>query len=149
MSMFNLDGQLVAGQLSNMYAGDVFIEILRGRRENTTAISASDLQQQLIGVHQQYSEVIDQYNRLADRFNGLLADSKRMETAYAEVIAKKDRQIAQLISEKADLAAEREESRLSACEGWNKHHDALVEIEQLKIKAGELPSDEGKPDIVP
>jgi hypothetical protein len=76
----------------------------------------------------------------------MIADNKRVDAAYAAALAEKDRLLAQLAADNGRLAAEKEESRKSAAEGWSKHHDALVEIERLKLKCGELLPDERKPD---
>ncbi|GLR66567.1 hypothetical protein GCM10010909_12470 [Acidocella aquatica] len=141
--MFNLDGQLVAGQLSNMYTGDVFIDILRSRRE----MKAEEMQQQqLFAVQQRYAWLVAKYNNLADRYNGVLADNKKVDAAYADALAEKDRQIARLTAEKADLAAEKEEFRHIGYETCGKLSYALEEIQRLKIKAGELSPPELKPD---
>jgi hypothetical protein len=143
MSMFNFDGQIVAGVLQTQQAGEVF----RGILESRAAMKAEEMQQQQAFANQQrHAGLVAKYNNLADRYNGVLADNKKVDAAYAEVLAEKDRQIAELAAEKVQLSAEKEESRRSASEGWSKHHDALVEIERLKIKAGELQPDERKPD---
>ena len=137
--MFNFDGQLVADAVFIQRMGDT----LQGIRDRRAAVKVEEMQQVLLFANKQrYALLVTKYNDLVDRYNGIIADNKRMDAAYSEVIAEKDRQISQLIEEKAELAAESEESRLSAQEGWDKHHDALVEIERLKIKAGELPPDE-------
>lgn len=143
MSMFNFDGQIVAGVLQTQQAGEVF----RGILENRAAMKAEEMQQQQLSANQQrYAGLVAKYNNLADRYNGVLADNKKVDAAYAEALAEKDRQIARLTAEKVDLATEREESRRSAFEGWGKLLDALDEIKRLKIKAGELPPDEPKSD---
>ena len=78
--------------------------------------------------------------------NRVIDEKKRGDAAHTEAIADKDRRIAELAAENDKLAAEKEECRQSASEGWAKHHDALVEIERLKLKCGELLPDERKPD---
>jgi hypothetical protein len=126
-----------------MYASDVFVDILRSRRE----MKAADMQQQQQFADQQhYARLVAKYNNLAERYNGVLADNKTVDAAYADALAEKDRQIAELKIENKNLAGEKEESRRSAFEGWGKLLDALDEIKRLKIKAGELPPDERKPD---
>ena len=90
MSMFNWDGQIVASQLSNMYAGEVFIDILRSRGE----MQAAD--QRLVNLHHQYAQLVARYNNLADRHNAVLAENKRVDAARDEAIAEKDRRIAEL-----------------------------------------------------
>jgi len=141
--MFNLDGQLVAGQLSNMYTGDVFIDILRSRRE----MKAEEMQQQQLFADQhRYALLVAKYNNLADRYNGVLADNKRVDAAYTDALAEKDGQIAELKIENKDLAAEKEEVRLIGYETCGKLSYALEEIQRLKIKAGELSPPELKPD---
>jgi chromosome segregation ATPase len=141
--MFNFDGQLVATSLAIQDAGEFCRSFIRDR----AAITAADLQHELIAVHQRYEQLAGRYNNLADRYNDVLEENKRFDAAHADAIAKKDGQIAQLVAEKERLAAEREESRRSAYEGWTKLTRALEEIERLKIKAGELAPDERKPDV--
>jgi hypothetical protein len=144
MSMLNIDGQLVASALLQQQTGDVLTEILQHRRE----MKAADLlHQQQYADQQRYAWLVAKYNDLADRYNRVLADNKRVDAAHAQTLAEKDRQIAQLMAENERLAADREESRRSACEGWSKHHDALVEIERLKIKSGEKLPDEPNPNL--
>jgi hypothetical protein len=144
MSMFNFDGQLVAGVLQTQQAGEVFRGILDQRRQ----MKAEELQQQqLFADQQRYAWLVAKYNDLADRYNGVLTDNKQVDAAHASVLLEKNRQIAQLTAEKERLAAEREESRRSAYEGWTKLTRALEEIERLQIKAGELAPDERKPDV--
>jgi len=140
--MFNFDGQLVANSLAIQDIGEFCRSIIRDR----ASISAADLQQQLIAVHQQYGHLVTRYNKLADRHNVLIDEKNIVDGAHAEEIADKDRRITELAAENDKLAAEKEESRKSAAEGWSKHHDALVEIERLKLKCGELLPDERKPD---
>jgi hypothetical protein len=143
MSMLNIDGQLVASALLNQQAGDVFNDILKHRSE----MKAAEMQQQQHFADQQsYARLVAQYNLLADRYNVMIADNKRVDAAYAATLAEKDRLLAQLAADNGRLAAEKEESRKSAAEGWSKHHDALVEMERLKLKCGELLPDERKPD---
>lgn len=141
--MFNFDGQLVATSLAIQDAGEFCRSLIRDR----AAITAADLQHELIAVHQRHEQLVDQYNNLAGKYNGVLAENKRFDAAHANAIATKDGQIAQLIAEKERLAAEKEESRRSAYEGWTKLTRALEEIERLKIKAGELVPDERKRDL--
>ncbi len=143
MSMFNFDGQIVADALHAQQIGDFCRDLIRDR----AAISAGDLQQELIALHQRYEQLVGRYNNLADRYNDLLEENKRFDAAHADAIATKDGQIAQLVAANERLAAEREESRRSAYEGWTKLTRALEEIERLKIKAGELAPDERKPDV--
>lgn len=140
--MFNFDGQLVANALAIQDAGEFCRSFIRDR----AAISAAELQQELLAFHQRYGQLVGRYNDLADRYNRVLADNKRVNSANANAIAEKDRQIVQLAAENERLAAEREESRRSAYEGWGKHWEALDEIERLKIKAGEISPDERKSD---
>jgi len=142
MSMFNWDGQIVADVLHAQQIGEFCNGLIRDR----AAVTAADLQQELIAVHQQYGQVVARYNQLADRFNRVIDEKKRVDAAQTEAIADKDRRIAELAAENYKLAAEKEDSRQSASEGWAKHHDALVEIERLKLKCGELLPDERKPD---
>ncbi len=144
MSMLNIDGQLVASQISNMYTCDVFVDILRSRR----AMKAEAMQQQQqLADQQHYAWLVAKYNNLADRFNDVLAENERVDAAYGAALAEKDRQIARLTADNAQLAGEKEETRKSAYEGWTKHGDALIEIERLKIKAGESQPPELKPII--
>jgi len=141
--MLNIDGQLIASALLNQQAGDVFSDILKHRSE----MKAAEMQQQQHFADQQsYARLVAQYNILADRYNVMIADNKRVDAAYAAALAEKDRLLAQLAADNGRLAAEKEESRKSAAEGWSKHHDALVEIERLKLKCGELVPDERNPD---
>ena len=141
--MLNIDGQLVASALLNQQAGDVFNGILQHRRE----MKAEEMQQQQVFADQQrYAWLVAKYNNLADRYNGVLADNKKVDAAYADALAEKDRQIARLTAEKADFAAEKEEFRLIGYETCGKLSYALEEIQRLKIKAGELSPPELKPD---
>jgi len=140
--MFNVDGQIVADALYSQQVGDFFQRL----RDNRAAVTAADIEQQLIALHRQYEQLVSRYNNLADRYDGVLEENKRVDAAHAEAIADKDRRIAELAADKDRLAAEKEESRKSAAEGWSKHHDALVEIERLKLKCGELVPDERNPD---
>ena len=143
MSMLNIDGQLVASALLNQQAGDVFNGILQHRGE----MKAAEMQQQQQFADQQsYARLVAQYNMLADRYNFMLADNRRVDAAYSAALAEKDRLFAELAADNSQLAAEKEECRQSASDGWAKHHDALVEIERLKLKCGELLPDERKPD---
>jgi hypothetical protein len=143
MSMFNFDGQIVAGVLQTQQAGEVF----RGILENRAAMKAEEMQQQQAFADQQrYAGLIAKYNNLADRYNGVLADNKKVDAAYAEAIAEKDGQITQLAAGNEKLAAEKEEFRRIGCETCDKLSDALDEIKRLKIKAGELQPDERNPD---
>ncbi len=144
MSMLNLDGQLVVSALLNQQAGDLARELLQHRRD----MKAVDLihQQQYADQHR-YAWLVAKYNDLADRYNRVLADNKRVDAANASAFAEKDRRIAQLVAENARLAAEQEESRRSAYEGWSKHWEALDEIQRLKIKAGEQLPDEPNPNL--
>ena len=137
MSMFNFDGQLVAGVLLDQQAGEVAREILDAR--NTTKV-AQAWQQQLFALQQNYARLVTKYNNLADRYNGVLADNKRVEAAHAEAIADKDRRIAQ-------LAAEKEDFRRIGYDTCTKLGEALDEIERLRIEAGELPPKEPLPDL--
>jgi uncharacterized protein YdcH (DUF465 family) len=142
MSMLNIDGQLVASALLNQQSGDVFNGILQHRRE----MRAAEMQQQQQFADQQhYARLVAKYNNLADRFNEVLAENKRIDSAYADAIAEINRRIARLTAENAQLVEEKEETRKSAYEGWTKHGDALIEIERLKIKAGESQPPELKP----
>ncbi len=142
MSMFNWDGQIVADVLHAQQIGEFCNGLIRDR----AAVTAADLQQELIAVHQQYGQVVARYNQLADRFNRVIDERKRLDAAHAEEMADKDRRIAELTADTDRLAAEKEECRHSASEGWAKHHDALVEIERFKLKCGELVPDERNPD---
>jgi hypothetical protein len=142
MSMLNIDGQLVASALLNQQAGDVFNGILQHRGE----MKAEMQQQQQFVDQQSYARLVAQYNLLADRYNFMLADNERVDAAYTAAVAEKDRLFAQLAADNGRLAAEKEDSRRSASEGWAKHHDALVEIERLKLKCGELLPDQRNPD---
>jgi len=140
--MFNWDGQIVADVLHAQQIGEFCNGLIRDR----AAVTAADLQQELIAGHQQYGQVVARYNQLADRFNRVIDERKRLDAAHAEEMADKDRRIAELTADTDRLAAEKEECRHSASEGWAKHHDALVEIERLKLKCGELVPDERNPD---
>ena len=140
--MFNFDGQIVADALYSQQVGDFFQRL----RDNRAAVTAADIEQQLIALHRQYEQLVSRYNNLADRYDGVLEENKRVDAAQTEAIADKDRRIAELAAENYKLAAEKEDFRQSASEGWAKHHDALVEIERLKLKCGELLPDERKPD---
>ncbi|OYV51268.1 MAG: hypothetical protein B7Z77_04185 [Acidocella sp. 20-58-15] len=140
--MFNFDGQLVANSLAIQDAGEFCRSFIRDR----AAISAAELQQELLALHQRYGQLVGRYNNLADRYNGIVAGNKRVDAAHASTIAEKDRRITQLTAENERLAAEKEESRRSAYEAWTKHWEALDEIERLKIKAGEIAPDERKSD---
>jgi hypothetical protein len=141
--MFNFDGQLVADALFIQRMGDT----LQGVRDHRAAIKAEEMQQlQLFADEQRYAWLVAQYNNLADRYNGVLADNKKVDAAYADALAEKDRQIARLMAEKADLAAEKEEFRLIGYETCGKLSYALEEIQRLKIKAGELSPPKLKPD---
>ena len=136
MSMFNFDGQLVAGVLLDQQAGEVAREILDAR--NTTKV-AQAWQQQLFVLQQNYARLVTKYNNLADRYNGVLADNKRVDAAHVEAIAEKDRRIAQLVAEK-------EEFRRIGYDSSTKLGEALDEIERLKIRAGDLPPKEPIPE---
>ena len=140
-SMFNFDGQLVASQLSNMYAGEVFIDILRARRENQHAVTAAQWQEAYFALQQHYDQLVVRYNSLADRHNTVLADNKRIDAAHADALAEKDRQIAQLQAEKAHIAAEREDFRRIGQTAYRQLDAAEDEVRRLKIKSGELPPD--------
>jgi chromosome segregation ATPase len=143
MSMFNFDGQIVAGVLQTQQAGEVF----RGILENRAAMKAEEMQQQQLSANQQrHAGLVAKYNNLADRYNGVLADNKKVDAAYAEALAEKDRQIARLTAEGERLASEKEEFRRIGYETCDKLSNALDEIKRLKIKAGELQPDERKSD---
>ena len=129
-SMFNFDGQIVAGVIQTQQTGEVFRSILDSRR----ARKAEDIQE-VFALQQHYAQLLARYNNLVNQYNGVLAENKRVDAAHTAKIAEKDERI-------AELTAEKEESRKSAYEAWSKHWEALDEIERLKIKAGELPPDE-------
>ena len=131
--MFNWDGQIVAGVLSDMQAADNIISILNDRADNRAA------DQREAQLYNQYAQLVARYNQLADRLNWVLAENKRIDAVQAEALAEKDRRIAQLIDEKDRLAADNSENLQSALEGQFELCDALDEIKRLKIKTGELP----------
>jgi chromosome segregation ATPase len=138
MSMFNFDGQLVAGVLQAQQSGEIFRDILQNRRE----MKAADLaQSQLFVLQQHYDQLVARYNSLADRHNTVLADNKRIDAAHADALAEKDRQIAQLQAEKAHIAAEREDFRRIGQTAYRQLDAAEDEVRRLKIKSGELPPD--------
>ncbi len=138
MSMFNFDGQLVAGVLQAQQSGEIFRDILQNRRE----MKAADLaQSQLFVLQQHYDQLVARYNSLADRHNTVLADNKRIDAAHADALAEKDRQIAQLQAEKAHIAAEREVFRRIGQTAYRQLDAAEEEVRRLKIKSGELPPD--------
>jgi hypothetical protein len=141
-TMFNFDGQLVATSLAIQDAGEFCRSFIRDR----AAVTAAELQQDLIAVHQRYGRLVGRYNNLADRYNGVLADNKRVDAAHADAIAERDGRITQLAAENEKLAAEKEEFRRIGYETCNNLSNALDEIKRLKIKAGELQPDERKPD---
>ncbi len=138
--MFNWDGQIVADALYVQQAG----EVIRGILDNRNTMKVAD--QEKIILEQHYAQLVARYNRLADRYNAVVEENNRVDASHAEAIADKDRRIAELTADNDRLAAEKEECRQSASEGWANHHDALVEIERLKLKCGELLPDERNPD---
>jgi hypothetical protein len=132
--MFNFDGQLVADALFIQRMGDT----LQGVRDHRAAIKAEEMQQlQLFADEQRYAWLVAQYNNLADRYNGVLADNKRVDAAYADALAEKDRHIARLSAENAELAAEKEEANESALKGWQTIENIREGIERNKIKMGD------------
>lgn len=126
--MFNFDGQIVAGQLETYRWGDHF-QRMRERRET---ITAADLERELSTLGQHYEQLAASYNKLVAQYNSVIKENERIDAAHSEVLAEKDREIAQLVADK-------EESRRSAYEGWTKLTQALEEIERLQIKLGEQP----------
>jgi hypothetical protein len=138
--MFNWDGQIVAGVLSDMQAADNIISILSDRADNRAA------DQREAQVYNQYAQLVARYNRLADRHNWVLAENKRIDAVQAEALAEKDRRIAQLIAENARLAEDKEEFRSIGHKALKQLDKADDEIRRLKIKTGELPPIEPDPD---
>jgi hypothetical protein len=142
MSMLNLDGQLVASQLSNMYMGDVLVNILRSRSE----MKAEEMQQQQQFADQQhYAWLVAEYNKLVDRYNCVLADNKKVDAAYADALAEKDRQLAQLTAKNAQLLEDNKEANESAMRGWQTIGNIQEGIERNKIKMGDAWPPELKP----
>jgi hypothetical protein len=142
MSMLNIDGQLVASALLNQQAGDVFNGILQHRRE----MKAAEMeQQQQFADQQRYAWLVAEYNKLVDRYNGVLADNKKVDAAYADALAEKDRQLAQLTAKNAQLVEDNKEANESAMSGWQTIGNIQEGIERNKIKMGDAWPPELKP----
>jgi len=137
--MFNFDGQLVVGAMQAQQAGDVITEILQHRRDMK---AENLLQHQQSADQQRYAWLVAKYNDLADRYNRVLADNKRVDAANASAFAEKDRQIAQLIAQNAQLTQDIKEANESAMRGWSAVANIRDGIERHKIKIGDAwPSD--------
>jgi dsDNA-specific endonuclease/ATPase MutS2 len=146
MSMLNIDGQLVASALLNQQSGDVFNGILQHRRE----MRAAEMQQQQQFADQQhYARLVAKYNNLADRYNHVLADNKRVDAAYAEALAEKDRQIARLTAENAQLAEDYRFANESRERGWAAVTWIKEGLERNKIEIGDAWPPELKRPSVP
>jgi len=133
-SMFNFDGQIVAGVIQTQQTGEVFRSILDSRR----ARKADDIQE-VFALQQHYAQLLARYNNLLNQYNDVLAENKRVDAAHAAKIADKDLRNAQ-------LAQENEEFRRIGLQAYEQLDEAEKEIRRLKIKAGELPPDESNPN---
>ena len=133
-SMFNFDGQIVAGVIQTQQTGEVFRSILDSRR----ARKADDIQE-VFALQQHYAQLLARYNNLVNQYNDVLAENKRIDASHAAMIADKARRNAQ-------LAEENEDFRRIGLKAYEQLDEAEKEIRRLKIKAGELPPDESNPN---
>jgi hypothetical protein len=128
--MFNFDGQMVAGVISDQFAARTFTEILERRRDASREAGPTE---------QDYRNLFNAYNQLVARFNHLIDENKKIDALYDRTLAARDTEIAEKDRLIAALESDFRDVQRYWTEAGNAAHSSdvlLIEANRRLRKAG-------------
>jgi hypothetical protein len=127
--MFNFDGQIVAGVLTDQQLGQTFNEIIQSRRNARAA--AGPTEQDYVNLLNAHNKLVAQYNRVIENNKQVDERNRKIAADYADSLVLKAQRIGALENDNAELRhslmlAEKasQSSWTGLCEALQKLRDA-------------------------